>query len=268
MLRSISNAWYLVIPQFVMGIVALCLFITGAIPPVYLIATFVMWCLVSGLGIAVGYHRVFSHKTHDLPRWKENLILFFATFAGQGTAIFWVAVHRGYHHPYSDQEKDIHSPIVYGKWQAFLGWLNYTSDKNNTINVKYAVDLLRKPNFIWFQNNYYRLLFGFPLLVALFDWRLAFAAFYLPTFISLIQDNGVNVFGHIKGLIGYRNFDTNDFSQNNAFFGYLGWGQGWHNNHHAKPANYDFGSGTSGKWWEFDPCRLFLPFLGRKRINK
>jgi hypothetical protein len=168
----------------------------------------------------------------------------------------------------ADKEKDIHSPVVYGKWQAFLGWLNFTSDKNNTINVKYAIDLLRKPNFIWFHNNYYRLLFGFPLLVALFDWRLAFAAFYLPTFISLIQDNGVNVFGHIKGLIGYRNFDTNDFSQNNAFFGYLGWGQGWHNNHHAKPANYDFGSGTSGKWWEFDPCRLFLPFLGRKRINK
>jgi fatty-acid desaturase len=43
--------------------------------------------------------------------------------------------------------------------------------------------------------------------------------------------------------------------------GLLTWGQGWHNNHHYAPGNYDFGSGTSGKWWEFDPCKLFLPLL-------
>jgi stearoyl-CoA desaturase (delta-9 desaturase) len=64
-------------------------------------------------------------------------------------------------------------------------------------------------------------------------------------------------------LIGYRNFETNDNSRNNVIFGYLGWGQGWHNNHHHDPKSFDFGTGVSGKWWEFDPCKIFLPFLGK-----
>jgi len=45
-----------------------------------------MWCMVCGLGVAVGYHRVFSHKTHQLPTWKENIILFFALFPSAALA--------------------------------------------------------------------------------------------------------------------------------------------------------------------------------------
>ena len=83
----------------------------------------------------------------------------------------------------------------------------------------------------------------------------------MPTALSLLQDNLINVFGHVKGLIGYRNFETNDMSQNNIVLGYFAWGQGWHNNHHHAPASYDFGRGVSGKWWEWDPCNIFVPFL-------
>jgi stearoyl-CoA desaturase (delta-9 desaturase) len=83
----------------------------------------------------------------------------------------------------------------------------------------------------------------------------------LPTAIALLSDNLVNIYGHTRSMFGYRNYDVKDLSQNNVILGYLGWGQGWHNNHHAHPANYDFGSGTSGKWWEWDPCRIFIPFL-------
>jgi stearoyl-CoA desaturase (delta-9 desaturase) len=83
----------------------------------------------------------------------------------------------------------------------------------------------------------------------------------MVTFIGMTQDNLVNVLGHKKAFFGYRNFDTNDNSQNNIPLAYLTWGQGWHNNHHKSPASYDFGKAVSGKWWEFDMCRLFLPFL-------
>jgi fatty-acid desaturase len=124
-----------------------------------------MWTLVSGLGIACGYHRVFSHKTHKLPVWKENIILFFATFAGEGSSIFWTALHRGYHHPYADTERDLHSPVVYGSWHAYMGWLIKITETNVTVNVKYAVDLLRKPNHVWFHKHYLKILWGVPLLI-------------------------------------------------------------------------------------------------------
>jgi stearoyl-CoA desaturase (delta-9 desaturase) len=260
--KNISKSfWYQFVPAMILGTITIVLLIIGVIPTSYLIVTFIMWVLVCGLGIAVGYHRIFSHKTHKLPVWKENILLFFATFAGQGASIFWAALHRGYHHPYSDQPADIHSPKVYGKWTAFIGWYFKITEKNNPVNIKYAVDLLRKPNHIWFHKNYLRILWGVPLVVAFFDWRLALTGFCLVTMLGLFQDNLVNVFGHWKGWFGYRNFETRDNSHNNPFLGYLAWGQGWHNNHHKSPGSFDFGSGVSGKWWEIDPCKIFLPFL-------
>ena len=260
--QQISKSfWFQFVPAMILGSFTIALLALGIIPLYYLWFTFVMWILVCGLGIAVGYHRIFSHKTYTLPVWKENIILFFATFAGQGASIFWVALHRGYHHPYADQEPDIHSPAVHGKYQAFVGWYHKITETTNYINIKYAVDLLRKPNHVWFHKHHITILWGVPLIVAIFNWQLALTAFCLVTFIGLFQDNLVNVFGHSRGLVGYRNFETKDCSHNNFVLGYLGWGQGWHNNHHYDPKSFDFGKGVSGKWWEWDPCNIFKKFL-------
>ena len=79
-LGTISKSfWFQWVPGVVLGMLTIILLATGVISPYYLIATFVGWVLVCGLGIAVGYHRVFSHRTHQLPVWKENIILFLAT---------------------------------------------------------------------------------------------------------------------------------------------------------------------------------------------
>ena len=261
-LTGISKSfWFQFVPAMLIGSMTIGLLAAGIIPTYYLWFTLVMWVLVCGLGIAVGYHRVFSHRTHSLPAWKENIILFFAVFAGQGSSIFWAALHRGYHHPYSDKEKDIHSPAVHGPLHAFVGWYLTISEKNMPISIKYAIDLLRKPNHVFFHKHYLKILWLVPIIVAVFDWKLALTAFWLVTMIGLFQDNLVIVFGHTKAFIGYRNFDTNDRSQNNPILGYLTWGQAWHNNHHYSPRSFDFGSGVSGKWWEFDPSRLFKIFL-------
>jgi len=261
-LKKISHSfWLQFVPAMTIGSITIVLMTMGIIPLYYLWATLVMWVLVCGLGIAVGYHRVFSHRTHKIPTWKENIILFFAVFAGQGSSIFWVALHRGYHHPFSDQPRDIHSPFVYGKLHAFVGWYLDITEQGSNISIKYAFDLMKKPNHLWFHKNYKKILYGVPLLVAIFDWRLALSGFALVTMLGLLQDNTVNVFGHFKGWFGYRNFDTKDNSHNNPVLGYITWGQAWHNNHHYRASSYDFGSGVSGKWWEYDPARIFLPFL-------
>lgn len=258
LLRSISRGFYFqFLPALLLGSITVGLLVTEIIPAYYLIATLIMWVLVCGLGIAVGYHRVFSHKTHNLPSWKENIILFFATFAGQGASILWVAVHRGYHHAHTDTSKDIHSPIAHGKLTAFAGWFYKITENNNPVNLKYSVDLLRKKNHLFFHKYNLYILWGIPLLVSLFDWKLALTGFCLVTMIGSVQDNLINVLGHLKGWIGYRNFDTKDNSYNNLILGYLAWGQGWHNNHHYDPKSFDFGKSISGKWWEWDPTKIF-----------
>ena len=254
-----KGIYFGMLPMMILGVATIVLFITEVIPLIYLWVSFFMWIMISGLGIATGYHRVFSHRTHKLPTWKENIILWFGTLSAQGSALFWVAVHRGFHHPYADTERDVHSPVVHGKWHAFIGWINPNTFAK--VNLKYSIDLLRKSNFVWFHKYNYEVLWGTPLVIALFDWKLAMTACFLPGLIGLLQDNLVNVVGHTKLAIGYRNFKTKDNSQNNVLWGYFAWGQGWHNNHHFNPASYDFGTDVSGKWWEFDTCRLFIPFL-------
>lgn len=262
MLKNISRAfWFSFVPMTSLGLITIVLLAIGIIPLHYLFVTFVMWVLVGGLGIAAGYHRVFSHKTHNLPRWKENIILFLAVFAGQGSSIFWVAIHRGYHHPHADTPRDLHSPVVHGIWHAFAGWFKEMTENNPVANPKYAVDLMRKPNHVWFHNYHQRILWGVSLLVLIINWQLAFAGIFLVTAICLLQENLINILGHLKLGTGYRNFDTKDNSHNHILLGLIAWGQGWHNNHHYSPSGYDFGTGISGKWWELDTSRIFLPFL-------
>jgi stearoyl-CoA desaturase (delta-9 desaturase) len=214
------------------------------------------WVLVSGLGIAVGFHRVYSHKTHDLKPWLDALILFLGTLGGQGSSISWVAVHRGYHHRHSDTEKDLHSP-VHGFWHSIIGW--YWKLTPDTINHKYAVDLLRKPLHVDVHKHYIYILWAWAGVLTVVSivkgWPLI-QVYLAVLFLSLLQDNLVNSLCH-QPKLGYRNFKLKDNSTNFWPLGYFGWGQGWHENHHAKPANFSF----KHRWWEFDPCVLFLPLL-------
>jgi stearoyl-CoA desaturase (delta-9 desaturase) len=262
MFKNISKySYFSFIPGIMIGMFTVILFLLGIIPVYYLCFTIIGWTLISGLGVAVGYHRVFSHNTHtNLRPFLENILLFCGALSGQGSSITWTAIHRGYHHRHSDTDRDLHSPRR-GIYHAFFGWTTKITENNPGFSLRYAGKLLRKPNHLWFHRNHLKIQYLTPLVIAVFDWKLALAAICLPTALSLIQDNLVNIVGHRKSLIGYRNFDTKDNSQNNWILGYLAWGQGWHNNHHYNPGSFDFGTAISNKWWEYDLCRLVLPLL-------
>jgi fatty-acid desaturase len=213
---------------------------------------FLAWTLISGLGIAVGFHRIFSHRAFTPTRWMNHVLLFLGTLGGQGSSVTWAAVHRGYHHRHSDTEKDLHSP-KHGIWHAMIGW--YWKLKPTSINHKHAVDLLRMKSHVWVHKHYIPLLWLWAsslLMVAPSLFQVYMAALAL----SLLQDNLVNLLCHSPAC-GYRNHLTKDNSRNVLALGYLGWGQGWHNNHHANPGKFLF----KDRWWEFDPCILFLPLL-------
>lgn len=262
MFKTVSKySYFSFLPFLFLGLITIILFFTSVIPISYLVFSVINWILIAGLGVAVGYHRIFSHNTHEnLPKWKENLILFFGTMSGQGSSITWAAIHRGYHHKFSDTERDIHSPKK-GIFYAFFGWATQITENNPVISLKYSGNLLRKNNHLWFHKNQMKVLWGVPIITALFDWKLSLTLWCLPIALTLLQDNLVNVFGHKKMIIGYRNFTTTDNSHNNIILGYFGWGQGWHNNHHHNPKSFDFGKGISGKWYEVDPCKIFLKFI-------
>src|SRR5436305_12621717 len=82
------------------------------------------------LGVTVGYHRMFTHRSFESSRAFRALIAVIGSMAVEGPVIRWVADHRK-HHAFTDQEGDPHSPHlsgpgfwggVKGLWHAHMGW--------------------------------------------------------------------------------------------------------------------------------------------------
>ena len=101
---------------------------------IWLVIACVIYYLLAGLTVGVGYHRVLTHRSAVLPKWLERSIVTIGLPAG--TPIKFVGNHR-YHHYYADRKQDPHSPVVDGFWFAHVGW--YMNTKNIFICVLYCL---------------------------------------------------------------------------------------------------------------------------------
>lgn len=223
------------------------------------------------LGINIGFHRLLTHRGFTCPRWLERTLVILGVCALQDAPDYWVATHRK-HHQFTDEAGDPHSPIVNFFW-AHMGWLCVKEDdmKRGPLAQRYAKDVLRDPLYAWIGRN------DHWLLITLASWATFFGAGYgaialtggssqdaaqfglsllvwgaaLRTVVYWHLTWSVNSVAHIWG---YRNYDTPDVSRNNMILGYLGGGEGWHNNHHADPRSARHGH----KWWELDLSWLII----------
>ena len=222
---------------------------------------FLLWLLIGGFGVAVGYHRYFAHRSFQTNPIIAKILAYLGLLSGDGSLIFWVALHIGLHHKYSDKEQDLHSPSK-GIWSAFIAWqrnINQTS-----ISLLSARSLLKDRYYVFLHEYYYLIYWTTFFILCCINWSFALGVFIPASILSHHQDNLVNVVGHLKST-GYRNFNINDNSVNNWFTGLFVWGQGWHNNHHAKPNDSNFGG---RKWWEFDSAHsLLIPLIRKKNEN-
>jgi stearoyl-CoA desaturase (delta-9 desaturase) len=218
--------------------------------------------LISGLGVTLGYHRLFTHQSFHTSRAVEATLGVMAGTAAEGPLLWWVATHRK-HHQHSDREHDPHSPHaalpenaglidrVRCFVHAHVGWLLI----DHRVDVpRYAPDLAANP----LHRTLSRL---FPLWVVLglampaaLGWlvdgpRGALLGFLWGglTRIALLHHVtwSINSVCHVWGSQPYR---SGDESRNNAIMGLLGLGEGWHNNHHAFPSSARHGL----QWWQFD----------------
>jgi stearoyl-CoA desaturase (delta-9 desaturase) len=71
------------------------------IGPTDIIVMVVMY-LLTGFGITVGFHRLFTHRSFSTKRWLEYTFAGLGQMAVQGPVVHWVADHRK-HHAHSDE---------------------------------------------------------------------------------------------------------------------------------------------------------------------
>ncbi len=222
--------------------------------------------VATGLGITVGFHRLFSHKSFETPKTLEFIWGALGSMAIQGPLLRWVALHR-VHHQYSDKELDPHSPlghgtgvwgVVKGFWHAHVGW---AFGKDPVPTDRYITDLRRRvlPRVI---DALFPLWVAVGLAIpALLGGLLSFS--WAGVFRGLLWGGFVRVFlvhhitwsvNSVCHLWGSRPYPEKDHSRNNWLFGILALGEGWHNNHHAFPTSARHGL----RWWQFDPSYMLI----------
>ena len=209
-----------------------------------------MYVGIGCFGISIGFHRLLTHKSFKTTKFWEYFCATWGALAFTGSAIGWVGMHRD-HHKYSDKLGDPHSPMVSGP-KMLVAAYDYEPNKwkiRHLIFDKYH---------IFMHKWYFGLLILWTALWALIDPVLAMHVVIIPAVFSVWSSTTSNYMNH---MWGYRNFETTDNSRNLWFNAIFTFGEGWHNNHHARPGNYDFGSGTSGKWWEFDPTARVIELI-------
>jgi fatty-acid desaturase len=214
----------------------------------------VLHWLTGGIGICLGYHRLFTHSSFETYRPLRWLIAWIGGLAGEGGAIDWVSNHRK-HHALSDQEGDPHSPHD-GPWWSHMFWFarKLTPELYNAHVNRWVPDLLKDPvlrflgqTFLLWHFVIGGVLFGAGYLVGgtYMGWSFLVWGLFVRLVLVLHSTWFVNSASHMWGYINYK---TTDDSRNNWWVALITYGEGWHNNHHAYPRMANHGH----KWWELD----------------
>ena len=193
------------------------------------LALFVVFYVITGLGVSIGYHRMMSHSSFDSGPVVKGTFLILGTMAGQGRPIEWAAHHRK-HHAFSDRPGDPHSPLD-GFVHAYFGWILRGPAAERE---RYCKQLLRDRLVVFIdRTTVVWVLLGLAIPFAIGGWTgLLWGGFVRMAFFSQVAYS-VNSFGH---AFGSRAFETTDESRNNWILAVLAFGDGWHNNHHAFPS--------------------------------
>jgi len=229
---------------------------------------FAIMYVATGLGVTVGFHRLFTHRSFKTSRPVRAIFAVLGSAAIEGPVISWVADHRK-HHTFSDQEGDPHSPHVGhgGGWRgalkglvhAHVGWLFIHSHRG--ARKRYARDLLGDPIVTFVDRTFVWWALGGLASSFLLGWLIGGSLYAGLT--GLLWGGAVRmlVVHHVTYSInslchffGRRRFDTDDESRNLLWLAPLSFGESWHNNHHAFPTSAMHGM----RRWEFDPSALVI----------
>lgn len=220
------------------------------------------WFLGS-LGICLGYHRLLSHRSFQVPKWLEYIFGFIGALALQGGPIFWVSGHRQHHAFTEDVKKDPYSARK-GFWWSHMLWLIY---QNNSFFDKktyqpLAPDLSRDPFYRWLDT--YFLLLQIPMGILLYFWGGWSFVIYGIFVRSVILWHSTWLINSASHFWGYRRFESDDNARNLWWAAILTYGEGWHNNHHADPKCARAGL----TWWEIDMTYWVIWILSRVGLAK
>jgi stearoyl-CoA desaturase (Delta-9 desaturase) len=227
-----------------------------------LVAFFTVY-IPTGLGITVGFHRLFTHRSFKTGPITRGVLGALGSAAIEGPLISWVADHRK-HHTFSDEDGDPHSPHVdhhglRGLFHAHVGWL-FVHDQR-ALKTRYAPDLLADPvsvfinrTFLWWVLAGFAVPFGIGFALGGTLMAGLTALLWGGLIRMLVLHHVTYSINSLCHVFGRRDFETGDESRNLAWLAIPSFGESWHNNHHAFPTSSVHGL----KWWQVDTSSMVI----------
>jgi stearoyl-CoA desaturase (delta-9 desaturase) len=217
----------------------------------WFLVAFIAFLYAGIVGVNISLHRYIAHKSFKTGALGEWILIVSSFFAMLGSPVYWCSMHR-YHHMTSDTEKDSHSPRFLGKFRAW-----FTMWPKITIPVSIIRSLYKDKRLAFLHDHYFKLVALYVIILFLINPMLVPFLFAIPAVGCFHGAAAIVVIPHIDNFGGYRNHDTQDRSHNNWLACILSLGEGWHNNHHARPSNWRQGE----KWWEIDPPAFIIKYF-------
>lgn len=205
--------------------------------------------VVTGHGVTVGFHRMFTHRSFRPTRALKIVLGIAGSMAVEGSIVSWVANHRR-HHVFSDADGDPHSPQRYGNGvsaqirgfvHAHVGWL-FAGDSSPA--ERFAPDLLRDRDVTLLSRLFPLFALASLAVPFLIGWGLSRTLVGGLTALLWAGLVRMAVLHHVTWsvnsichMFGTRPFRTDDQSRNVAALAIVSMGESWHNLHHALPAS-------------------------------
>lgn len=201
--------------------------------------TVLAWWFTGILGIDVALHRYISHGSFKTYKPVEWFLGFISVLTVVGSPLAWSAVHRQ-HHKTPEHEGDPHSPYRLGKFNAWFGFWEYTNFSPRMVH-----DIRKNKFYAFLHKHYLAVNVVWALLLGLINpWFVVFL-YAIPACLCMHASSAIIVIAHYHG---YKSHYCDDESRNSWICNIITMGEGWHNNHHAKPwawSNWE-------QWWEWD----------------
>jgi stearoyl-CoA desaturase (delta-9 desaturase) len=181
----------------------------------------------------------------------------------------YAVMHR-MHHAYADTEKDPHSPKYDKNFFAMMwrtkGIYKAIYDRDYQVEERFLGNLPKWDAFDRFADMWVmRIMWAVLYFIIYYALGAQLWMYFILYPIQLVMGpfHGViiNWYAH---LYGRTNFEVGDTSKNLFPVDVIMMGEGYHNNHHKRPFNPNFGY----KWFELDPVYPFIKLFSATGIIK
>lgn len=218
-----------------------------------------VWYLLTGWGICVGYHRLWSHRSFSCVAWFEYLLAVFGAGALEGSAKWWCRNHRA-HHRYCDTDQDPYN-ATRGFFYAHIGWMLIKQDPAAIGRVN--VEDLKINKILDWQHKYYlplslSIAFLVPSLIAGLLWDDFWGGFFYAGLARGVVTHHATFFvNSLAHWYGDKPFSDEHTAYDSWITAFLTLGEGFHNFHHTFANDYRNGV----QWYCYDPAKWLISFL-------